>query len=182
MKKVIVFFAPGFEDIEAITCVDVLRRAGLDVVMAAVGGDGLFVTSAHGVTMKCDALVENVKAEDVIMTVYPGGLPGATNLAASPLTAKLTQAVFAEGGFATAICAAPIALKAAGMLDGKRYTCYPSFEKKIGGSYTGARVEVDGHVITACGPGASLEFAYALLRALGKENDASSLAKGMLFK
>jgi len=175
--KAIVFFAPGFEEIEAITSVDVLRRAGLQVTMAAVGGNGLAVKGSHGVVMQCDALVEELSAAGVDVVVYPGGLPGATNLAASPHTARLAQAVLKQGGRAAAICAAPLALQAAGVLEGHRYTCYPSFEKKIGGDYSGARVQVDGHIITACGPGASAEFALAIVAELGL--DSNRLASEM---
>ena len=178
--KIAVFLAPGFEDIEAVTPVDVLRRAGFTVVTAAVGANGRQVTSAHDLTIVADALAEDLKPADFVMSIFPGGLPGSTNLAASKTVTSFAAAVPAKGGWAAAICAAPIALKAAGLLAGHAYTCYPSMEKEIGGNYTGRRVERDRRVITACGPGASLEFALELVRALGKPEVAEQLAKGML--
>ncbi|MDD4098794.1 MAG: DJ-1/PfpI family protein [Lentisphaeria bacterium] len=178
--KIAVLLAPGFEDIEAITPVDVLRRAGFTVVTAAVGANGRQVTSAHQVTLVADCLAEDLDPADFTMTVFPGGLPGATNLAASQTATALAAAVHARGGWAAAICAAPVALHAAGLLAGHAYTCYPSCEQKLGGHYTGRRVERDKRVITACGPGASLEFALELVRALGQPETAEQLAKAML--
>ena len=178
--KIAVFLAPGFEDIEAVTPVDVLRRAGFTVVTAAVGVQGLQVTSAHDVTIVADARAEDLNPAEFTMSVFPGGLPGATNLAASQTVTGFAAAVHAQGGWTTAICAAPLALQAAGLLAGHAYTCYPSMEKKIGGNYTGRRVERDRRVITACGPGASLDFALELVRALGKPEVAEQLAKSML--
>ncbi len=180
-SRIVVFLATGFEEIEAITAIDVLRRAGLDVETAAVG-DKVKVAGAHGIPVLCDSLVSEISPADVLMTVCPGGLPGATNLAASREVTSMVRSVLDGGGWAAAICAAPIVLHAAGVLDGVQYTCYPSFEKKIGGEFTGARVQRSGHVITACGPGASLEFALALVKVLASELTATELAKGMLAK
>ena len=180
MKKIALFLAPGFEQIEALGTLDILRRAGLPVVTAAVGTEDLFVTSTHKVTVQADCFASDLDSADLAMTVFPGGMPGAANLAASADACRLAREVSEAGGITAAICAAPIALHAAGILPGRRYTCYPSFEKQIGEGYTGARVEIDGTVITACGPGATFEFAFALLRALGLEDAACNVAKGML--
>lgn len=179
-KRIAVFLAPGFEEIEAVTVIDVLRRADFHVITAAVGTDDLFVTGAHGLTVTADCLVNELNPSNLIMTVCPGGLPGATNLASSEETINVIRAVYADGGWAAAICAAPIALHAAGILDGCKYTCYPSFEQKIGGAYTGARVETGHKIVTACGPGASIEFALKLVEVLGKEQTVSMLKQGML--
>lgn len=180
--QVAVLLADGFEDIEAVTVIDVLRRADVPVSVTGVGcaADKL-VCSSHGLCLKVDCLLADLPTKDLKMLVFPGGLPGATNLAASEEVCQLARIVVERGGWTAAICAAPIALSAAGLLNGVEYTCYPSFEKKIPeGVYTGARVQTCGKIITACGPGASLEFAFALLEALGKEKDVAALRKGML--
>ena len=180
-KAIAVFLADGFEEIEALTPVDVLRRAGMDVRLAAVTGNGLVVNGAHGIPVTCDCRAAEVVAEELAMTVFPGGLPGATNLAADKTTLDIVRNVYAQGGFTTAICAAPIALKAAGVLTSQAYTCYPGFEKQIGGKYTAAVVERDGQLITGRGPGAAADFAFELLKALGKADAAKQLRAGMLF-
>ncbi len=181
-SQVAVLLAEGFEDIEAVTVIDVLRRAGVVVSVTGVDcdSDGL-VCSSHDLCLKTDCLLEDLDITDLEMLVFPGGLPGATNLAASEEARLLARTVHDRGGWVAAICAAPIALSAAGLLKGMEYTCYPSFEKKIPeGVYTGARVQICERIITACGPGASIEFAFTLLKALGKEKLVDSLRKGML--
>ncbi len=180
MKKVAVFLAPGFEEIEALTTVDVLRRAGVEVVTAAVGGDGRQVQGAHGIPVIADVLVDALQADDLELTVCPGGMPGATNLAASPKVLALIRALNASGRPVAAICAAPLVLHAAGVLDGRKYTCYPGFERQIGGAHQDVRVVTDANVTTGVGPGASLEFALELLRVLGKGELAPQLASGMI--
>ena len=174
--KIAVFLAEGFEEIEAVTPVDVLRRAGFEVVTIAIG-DMLDVKGSHGVRYVADAFLDECDSNDFCMSVFPGGLPGATNLAADSRVLKFANDIYSKNGFVSAICAAPIALAAAGLLDNKEYTCYPGFQKQIGGAYTGKRVCVCGNVITACGPGASLEFAMALVNALGKSTE--QLQQGM---
>lgn len=181
MKKIAVFLAPGFEDIEALTQVDTLRRASLDVITAAVGTPSLDVISAHGVTMRADCAVASLRADDLTAVILPGGLPGATNLAADKHVLTLCRDVASAGGIVAAICAAPVALAAAGLLKGRRYTCYPGIEAKIGGKYTAARTETDGNIVTGCGPGASFEFATAILNALGLAKQAHALKQGMLY-
>lgn len=179
-QAIALLLAPGFEEIEAVTPIDVLRRAGFTVKVAAVGGNKGTVVGAHGIPVVCDCEVGDLKAEALQMVILPGGLPGATNLAASAAVCSLVKAVHDQGGWATAICAAPLALQAAGVLTDHAYTCYPSVEQKIGGKYSGKRIEKDRRVVTACGPGASLEFALELVRCLGKRDIADQLAKGML--
>lgn len=184
MTKVAVLLAPGFEEMEAVTVVDILRRAGVEVLVAGVDADSQgTVVGAHGLSVVTDCLLEELNVDDLAMAVYPGGLPGATNLAASEGARLLAQAVCENGGWAAAICAAPVVLSAAGLLQGVEYTCYPSFEKKIpAGKYTGARVQICGKIITACGPGAAAEFAFALLQALGLEDEDRKLRRDMLIE
>jgi 4-methyl-5(b-hydroxyethyl)-thiazole monophosphate biosynthesis len=175
-----ILLAPGFEEIEAITPIDVLRRAGFMVKVAAVGGDQRTVLGTHGIGVLCDCALSELRAEDLQMVVLPGGLPGSTNLASDAAVCALVKAVHDNGGWAAAICAAPLALQAAGVLAGHSYTCYPSVEEQLGGKYSGKRVERDRRVVTGAGPGASLEFALELVRCLGKAELAEQLAKGML--
>lgn len=181
-KKIAVFLAPGFEEVEALATVDVFRRAGLPVVTAAAGGaKSLQVPGAHNIPVIADGFANDLRASELMMTICPGGLPGATNLRDDPVVVKLIADVFNAGNYAAAICAAPIVLNAAGLLNNRKYTCYPSFEKQINlANYTGSRVQVDGKVITACGPGASLDFAYEILRQLGMADVAAKLKDGML--
>ena len=181
MKKAVVFFAEGFEEVEGLTCVDVLRRAGCAVKMLSVGSADGMVKSAHDVVVRCDGRAEEVSdAWDLV--VFPGGMPGAVNLRGSAVCLRAAQDVLRRGGIVAAICAAPIVLHAAGCLEGRAYTCYPGFDQKIGGNYTGARVQVDGQIITGCGPGASLEFALAIVEKLIGAEKAQELSRGMLQK
>lgn len=181
-KRAVVLLASGFEEIEAVTVIDVLRRAGVAVQVAGVGvapsGNAI---GAHDLVVGTDCLLEDLNDHELDMVVLPGGLPGATNLAASEEVRLLVRAVLEHGGMAAAICAAPLALDAAGVLAGAEYTCYPSIEKQIRqGKYTGARVQCSGRLITGCGPGASLEFALALVEGLGLAAKAAQLRQGML--
>ncbi|MBR0459358.1 MAG: DJ-1/PfpI family protein [Victivallales bacterium] len=198
-KKIAVFLAPGFEEIEALTTVDVLRRAGFEVVTAAVGkpeqvplgedvseydcfGGGV-VQGAHGIPVVADCLADGLQLDELQMAVCPGGLPGATNLQADQHVLELIRGLVAAGRPVAAICAAPIVLGTAGVLAGRKYTCYPGFEKQIAdGEYTGARVQNDGLVTTGVGPGASLEFALALVAVLGKPGLVAQLSQGMIQK
>ena len=125
MKKVIVPLAQGFEEIEALTIVDILRRANVDVTMAAL--ESLHVKGAHGIVVVADALLKEMNANNFDMIALPGGLPGATNLAADPTTQALLKEFDAKGKMIAAICAAPMVLGKLGLLKGKKATCYPSF-------------------------------------------------------
>lgn len=181
-KQAAVLLASGFEEIEAVTVIDVLRRAGVTVMVAGVGvAPSGNAVGAHNVVIGTDCLLEDLNDGDLDIVIFPGGLPGATNLAASEEVRLLVRAVLEHGGMAAAICAAPLVLDAAGLLEGEKYTCYPSIEKQINhGKYTGARVQCSGRLITGCGPAASLEFSFAILQALGLGEKAAQLKKGML--
>jgi 4-methyl-5(b-hydroxyethyl)-thiazole monophosphate biosynthesis len=180
--RIAVLLAEGFEEIEAITIIDVLRRAEFDVVAAAADPDApAVVTGAHAVGVVPDCTVADLDAARLDMLVLPGGMPGSTNLAGSEAVKQLVQEVRDAGGWLAAICAAPIALQAAGVLAGKRVTCYPSFEKYLEGAvFTGRTVECDGKLVTSRGPGTALVFALELVRQLGKADVAAALRRGML--
>jgi 4-methyl-5(b-hydroxyethyl)-thiazole monophosphate biosynthesis len=176
---VAVLFAAGFEEIEAITIVDVLRRAEFDVLMTGVGGTS--VTGANGITVSMDRAIGDLSIADLDAVVLPGGIPGSENLAESAAVRELLQAATAADKHVGAICAAPIALGAAGLSAGRRLTCYPGFEDRVtGGTMTGTRVAIDGKLITGKGPGAALDFSLALVAEFGQPETAAALREGML--
>ena len=169
MKKVYVFLADGFEDVEALIPVDVLRRGGVDVTTVSIS-DFPLVTSAHGVNIEADMMFEQGDFTDADLVFLPGGMPGAKNL-------------FEHKGVA-AICAAPgVVLGQLGILEGKKATCYPGFEQMLdGATYTADLVTVDGNVTTAEGPAAAFPFAYELLAQLVDKKTSDQIAEGMRFK
>jgi 4-methyl-5(b-hydroxyethyl)-thiazole monophosphate biosynthesis len=178
--RVAVVLAEGFEEVEAVAIIDVLRRGGIEVIVAAAAA-ALVVTGAHQIRLTADVALSEVSGRDLAMVVLPGGMPGSANLAANPDVIALLRAVHAAGGLLAAICAAPIALQAAGVLQGRRVTCYPSFEAQLVGAVcTGLAVQRDNRIITGRGPGTALKFALELLRALGREVQAEQLRQGML--
>lgn len=180
MKAVYVFMADGFEEIEALTVVDVLRRAGLQAVTVSVG-EGKTVTGAHGISVLCDVLFTGTAFDDASMLVLPGGMPGASNLYANEELRELLLRFAGEGKPLAAICAAPFILGRLGLLDGRRATCYPSFEPELrGATVTGKPVEQDGPVITGRGPGAAMAFALALVASLCGGEKAAELKKAMV--
>ena len=177
MPRVAVIFADGFEDIEAIACVDVLRRASCDVIMT--GLDTMQVSSSHGIRVSMDTTLDQLTGE-LDALVLPGGLPGAENLKNSDALCDLVRNTHAAGKVVAAICAAPMVLERAGISTGIKATCYPGFEDQVGSAeMTGARVERDGTVITGNGPGSAIEFALEILNALQLEENSAALRAGM---
>ncbi len=177
MSKVLIMLAPGFEEAEAIVTADVLKRMGFEVTLAGV--DSLEVSGSHNITVKADVLLKDVNAADFAAAVLPGGLPGATNLRDSALVKQAVLTVYEKGGIAAAICAAPLALAAFGLLEGKTVTGYPGMEAQFGKvNYTGRFAETDGRIVTGKGPAASFKFGAAIGEALGKS--AEAVLKGML--
>lgn len=180
MKKVYSFFADGFEDIEALTPVDVLRRGGLDVTTVSIT-ENKQVTSAHNVTVVCDELFDNLSFADADMLILPGGMPGAANLNAHEGLRELILRQNAEQKPLAAICAAPMVYGNLGLLKGRRATCYPGFETYLeGAEYTARPVEQDGHFITGKGPGAAMAFAFAILEHFCGKEKADELKAGMM--
>lgn len=170
MKAILVLLAPGFEEIEFTAPVDILRRLGISVVTAGV--QGLEVEGAHGITMQADTLLSEVKGGDYAGIVLPGGA-ASWLLRDTPAVLQLVREMNAEGKMVAAICAAPIALEAAGVLSGRRITCYPA-EAVVADIPSAAEITTeptvtDGNIITGRGPGAALEFGFALGAYLGKD-------------
>ncbi len=179
MTRVCVPLAPGFEELEAVTVIDVLRRAEIDVVTA--GLDGRQVTGSHGITLHADALLSDIADQDWDLVVLPGGMPGSANLRDDPTVQALLRRQHAQGRRLAAICAAPIALQSAGVLVGKRATSYPGFADDLSDAdYCDDRVVVDGTVVTSRGPGTSLAFALRLVAELVDEPTADALREAML--
>ncbi len=181
-KKVLVILAEGFEEIEAITPIDVLKRAGLEVTLAGVSSKT--VSGAHGIKFQTDILLDDYKGlPDAV--ILPGGLPGAKNLAESSKVVEIVKKMNEEKKIIGAICAAPaLVLAPSGILNGRKATCYPGFEKNFSPevSFSLERVIVDGHIITSRGPGSALEFALQLVEILAGKETAKSLSQGLLAK
>lgn len=179
-KKAIVVLAEGFEEIEAVTPIDIMRRAGIEVTVAGLGG--LNIKGAHGVTYVAE--VELVNANGAFdLVVLPGGMPGSKNLGDSPAAKALAEKTLAAGGKVSAICAAPVfTLGAWGMLNGKRATCYAGMESMFpeGVSFSSETVVVDGNVITSRGPATALPFGLALVTELVGGDISRKVAGDML--
>jgi protein deglycase len=176
--KIIVPLAEGFEEIEAVTIIDVLRRAGCDVTSAYVGKNP--VRGAHGIAVTADADIQVLKESDFGCIVLPGGMPGSENLKKSGKVVSFIQYLLAKGGYTCAICAAPMVLGHAGALRGRKATCFPGFEPHMTGAVpTGNPVEVDGRVITGKGPGCAIPFALEIARELAGEGKKAELAEAM---
>lgn len=185
-RNVLVILADGFEEVEALSPIDVLRRSGAAVTVAALGfaAGTRSVRGAHDVYVGCDALLADVCSQDFDAIVLPGGMPGAKNLHESTAVTKMIQDTFARGALVCAICASPAyVLAPAGVLMGKKATCYPGCEEVAPGiDFTGERVVRDGNVITSAGPGTALEFGLKISEALFGDKVSSSLKAGMLVK
>lgn len=180
MKKVILFFAEGTEEVEALTPADILRRAGAEVTICGVGG--VMRTGAHGITVKADiAETELADATDFDMVVLPGGMPGTKYLGKSEKVLHFIRRAVNEDKFIAAICAAPTILGGLGLLENRSATCYPGMESGLGGAvYTGGDVCRDGKIITGAGVGAAVEFALALTEALFGFETAGKIRKSIV--
>ena len=163
--KVALLLAEGFEELEALTPVDILRRAGIAIDTIAIASRS--VTGSHGITVVADKVQSEVNPKDYGTVIFPGGMPGAVNLDASDFSDKMIEAVLANGGRLAAICAAPLVLGRRGLLEGKRATCFPGFESELrGATVTGEDVVTDGNITTASGMPAAYAFALELERLL----------------
>ena len=166
-KRVCVLLAPGYEEIEALTPVDYLRRAGaiVDIISTT---DDIVVPSAHQVLVQADSFLDDIVSDDYEMVIIPGGLPGVPNLIANEKVMNFLKEMNNKTKWVTSLCAGPAVLDAAGILAGKATTCYPGWEEKMKnfGSFSEDTVVVDGHVITARGAGAAGYFSLALIEQL----------------
>lgn len=180
MKKAIVFLADGFEEMEALGTVDILRRGGIAVTTVSIT-DSRAVRGAHGITVTADETIGEATLTEADALVLPGGMPGAANLNSSEKVREALLKQYREGRIVAAICAAPMVLGGLGLLKGRKATCYPGFEPKlIGADVTGEAVEVSDNVITGKGPGLVYGFGLALVAALKNDAVSEEVAAGLL--
>ena len=173
------FLANGFEEIEALAPLDLLRRAGLEVTTVGIGGDT--VMGAHGIPVTAD-IPEGMFADAAPdMVILPGGMPGAKNLDESRTVDTALKVAVKRNAFIAAICAAPMVLGHRGLLEGKRAICFPGFEQELkGATIADTRVVRDGNIITAAGMGVAVEFGLALVAALKGDEAAEALRRAIL--
>ena len=181
MKKIGVFLAEGCEEIEALTVVDVVRRAGLEVVMISVSGEKQ-VKGAHDITFLTDIPAEYMDYDMLDGIVLPGGMPGTLNLGDNETVQKTIREFADQGKMVAAICAAPSVLGEAGLLTGKKATCYPGFEDKLMGAFPCEdEVVVDGNVITSRGMGTAIPFALEIVKYFAGEDVSKQLGKSIIY-
>ncbi len=181
MKTSFLFLADGFEEVEALTSVDVMRRAGMPVVTVSIN-ETLEVTGAHGVTVIADSLFADCDFSDAEWLVLPGGIPGAPNLAAHEQLCDLLEAQDDKGGKVAAICASPaVVLAPLGLLARRQAVCYPGMEEAVEGvNWGNAPVAIDGNIVTGNGPAAAAAFALTLVEQSMGAPVADQVAQGML--
>ena len=176
MSKAVIFFAPGLEECEGLLCVDILRRAGVEVTIAAVGGEKI-VKSARQISVVADALAEELDYTVFDACILPGGIPGVPNLKADATERRVCRVA--------AICAAPTALAAFGVLNGKKATVYPGMDADLtaaGASYTGLPLTIDGSIVTGEALGAAIPFALALARILAGADAANRVKSAIVYQ
>ncbi len=185
MKNIAILVAPGFEEIELLAPLDILRRLNHKVTLAGV--QGAQVTGAHNVTITTDTTMEQINPDELDALILPGG-GGSWVLRDTPAVIELTRRVYAAGKTVAAICAAPIALAKADLVKGKRVTAYPMDEVHAELTAAGALIEpgapvvVDGNLLTGYGPGAALDFGYAIGQVLGSAEQIEQLKAQMCYK
>ncbi len=181
MAKVYIFLANGYEEIEGLTVVDLLRRAGVETVMVSITGD-IFVTGSHQIMTKADSLFEQTDFTDADMFVLPGGMPGTKNLNAHEGLEGVLKEASKQNKKLAAICAAPIVLGSKGLLKGKKATCYPGHEGDlIGAQIINAHVVEDGNIITSKGMGTAIDFSLSIIKNLVSEEESVKIAKAIQY-
>ncbi len=181
MKKAYVFLAEGFEEMEAVTPVDLLRRVGVDAQLVSITGERM-VTGAHGVRYQADLLFDEIEPNADAL-ILPGGMPGTLHLQEHQPLARLLLSQYEAGGWVCAICAAPMVLGALGILKGKEATIYPGMEQHlIGATCLTAEVCVDGNVVTSRAPGTAIPFALKLAELLTDAKTAEGLISDIVYR
>ena len=181
MSKVCVFFAPGYEEIEALAVVDLLRRAGIETDMVSVMEERQ-VTSSHGITVQMDKLFDEVDFGTADMIVLPGGMPGTKNLEAFGPLMDMVDAFYGEKKLLGAICAAPSIFGHKGMLKGRKACCFPEFESHLeGAEVTKNPVESSDFIITGRGMGCAVDFGLAIVEKFQGEDAAAALAEKVVY-
>lgn len=179
---VYVFFAHGFEEIEALTAIDLLRRADIQVKSVSIMEERL-VYGAHGIGVEADILFKEADMKRCAMLVFPGGMPGTTNLCNHQELIEEVKQFYADGKPVAAICAAPMVLAKAGLFDGHEATIYPGMEEQLVGAVpTAGNVVKSGQLITSKGPGTAMDFALALIAELKGEEKAREIREDLIYR
>lgn len=176
VKMIYMLLADGFEETEAIMTWDLIKRARIDITLVSLN-ENRKVTGTHGLVLSAEETIENILNEiETEAVILPGGMPGADNIYNSEKALELISKTYENGGYICAICASPSVFGRIGLLDGKKATCFPSFEKYFGGGeYIPERVVRDGKIITAMGMGCSAEFALEIIKSLRDEKTANNV-------
>ncbi|MGN0466426.1 MAG: DJ-1 family glyoxalase III [Lachnospiraceae bacterium] len=183
MKKVYVFLANGFEEIEGLTVVDLLRRAGICLTTVSIH-DTKQVMGAHKIEVKADILLDEMEKDAADAIVLPGGMPGMTNLKENEIVKEMILSYEKQGKLIAAVCASPSIFSELGLLDGKNATSYPSFEENLvahGAIYSKDTVVRDGNIITSRGLGTSIDFSLSIISYLLDEDKANEIAESIVY-
>ena len=181
MKKVSIFLAPGFEEVEALTPIDLLRRAGAQVTVISIGEEKA-VMGSHQITVTADAVFEEIDFSDQDLFILPGGQPGTNNLKACVKLRNLLEAANKKGKLLAAICAAPTVFGDMGLLKGKKATCYPGCEEGlVGAECLADRIVVDGNLTTSRGVGTAIPFALSLIEQLFGKEKSEEIRKSIIY-
>lgn len=182
MKKACVFLAPGLEEVEGLTVVDLLRRAEVDLTMVSIEAERS-ITGAHGITVEADKVFDEMDYADQDLLVLPGGMPGTLNLKNCGKLLELLHTFNNQGKMIAAICAAPTVFGHMGILDGRKATCYPGCEDGLGkAEYLTDSVVVDGNITTSRGVGTAIDFALSLIAQLYSQEKADEIAASIIYK
>lgn len=182
MKRVAVHFASGFEEVEALTVVDLLRRAGIEVIMTSIYDD-LFVKGAHDIIVKTDKSISEVDYNSIDMIILPGGMPGTTNLDNNEYLKKQIQNFYDNNKYLAAICAAPMIFGKMGLLKGKKALSYPGFEKYLEGAEIPKNLTVvkSDNIISSRGLGTAIDFSSKIIEILINEEKSIEIKKAILY-
>ena len=179
MSRAIIILADGFEEIEAVTCIDLLRRAEIETVI--LGLDAIDVRGSRGIWIKADMAFDGFN-EPFDAIILPGGMPGADNLASSEKLLAAIRKAYELGRICAAICAAPLVFAKAGILNGKKATCYPGCESRVtGASIVNDEVVTDGNIITSRAVGTAIPFALEIIKTLAGKTTAEKIKAGILY-
>jgi 4-methyl-5(b-hydroxyethyl)-thiazole monophosphate biosynthesis len=181
MDKVLIVLANGFEEVEALTVVDLLRRVDLKVTIAGLEKRG-YVSGSHDITVQCDCYYQEIEEKQYDCLILPGGQPGTNNLKSNPRVIEWVKSFYSSNRLIAAICAAPLVLNEAGILAGKKVTSFPSEEEVFKNSiYLQEAVVQDGNIITSRGVGTAIEFALKIVENMKGEETANQLARRILW-
>ncbi|NLY08493.1 MAG: DJ-1/PfpI family protein [Tissierellia bacterium] len=182
MKKIAVLLAIGFEEIEALTVVDLARRTDAleaDIISTT---DNIIVKGAHDIAVTCDFKLNELEIEDYDAVIIPGGMPGSINLRDNDEVIRFVSHMNSNKKIVASICAGPIVLEKAGIIDNKRITAYPGFENELSGNYQEDDVVIDGNIITGKGPAFAMSFALEMIRVLIGEQKTNNIKSELLLK